>query len=297
MLSKIHRVVVLGHTGFLGSKIFSHIKSSFPEKETLGFSSKDFNLTVGANTQSLSPYFDSQTVLIMCAGIKRQKGDTAEIFQQNIQMIINLIKVLKKNPVSRMVYISSAAVYGEDIDNQVIDELTPIQPRSYYGLSKYTAECLLNMHFENVQSSSLGILRPPTIYGPFEALLSYGPNLFLDAICNSESITLWGDGSELRELIYVDDLVDIACRFASIEYEGPLNVAAGYSYTFKDVVLTVEKVTGKKSPVSSRERTKEKVNNAFKPDLLKSLFPDYTFIDLEEGVRKIYEIQYAGSSR
>jgi UDP-glucose 4-epimerase len=174
--------------------------------------------------------------------------------------------------VGRVVYLSSAAVYGEDVHNLAINEQTPLKARSYYGLAKIAAEWILQRVVAGT-STSLGLLRPATIYGPGDIPTAYGPSGFLDAAVHGRPITLWGDGSELRELLFIDDVVRLVSEYALMDHSGPLNVVAGRSYTFNDALAAVEAALGEPLQVTSRPRSKVKADNGFDASWVKSLFP------------------------
>ncbi len=99
----------------------------------------------------------------MCA-IKRQFSDNLDAFVQNVKMVVNLCRLPQDHPVARL--FCSAAVYGEDIENTNIREESAICPTSYYGIEKYTSECLLRKAFEGRDQRWLFIMRPPLVYSP-----------------------------------------------------------------------------------------------------------------------------------
>ena len=134
-----------------------------------------------------------------------------------------------------IIYLSSARVYGEDVAYlEKISEYTPVQPKTYYGISKYAAERVLEKICTD-NGINLVILRPPLVYGKDDLSQGYGPTGFTYKVVNSEEIILWGDGSEFREFIYVDDIGNIVSRLVNSNYNGILNLVSGTSYTFKEI--------------------------------------------------------------
>src|SRR5256885_1807933 len=81
-------------------------------------------------------------------------------------------------------------------------------------------------------ATSLLILRPALVYGPEEPGYYYGPSGFLQKARAGAPITLWGDGSELREFLFIDDVVDVTTRLLCGGACGVLNVVSGASYTY-----------------------------------------------------------------
>ena len=291
-MTEIRRVIILGESGFIGSHLMKCFCNQSPEIELIGRSFPLLDLTKEKEALALADFFDLETAVVMCAAVKRQFGDTQENFLRNLTMVMNLCHILKDHPVRRLVYFSSAAVYGEDIHNMKITEETPIHPKSYYGIAKYVSECLLRKVIDNQKQNSLLILRPSLIYGPGDEGESYGPSGFIRAAIRREKITLWGDGSEQREFIFVEDLTKIVYRLTFHEYDGVVNVASGKSYTFRDALEIISRLAPLELQTTSRPRTKEKVGNGFCNKVLVKLLPDVSFTSLEEGIKHTYEAEY-----
>lgn len=292
--SDIKRIVILGGTGFLGGRLSQHLRQQFPDKEIIGYGSRDVDLTNPQEVSRLSEVFDMTSAVVMCSMIKKHAGDNLETFSRNLAMTINLSRVLERNPVRRFVYLSSAAVYGEDVENIRITEETGVQATSYYGIAKYASECLLRKVIAGQPQSSLLILRPPTIYGPGDRGAVYGPTGFIKKAIAQEPIILWGDGMEQREFIFIDDFLEAASRLLFHEFEGVVNVVSGKSYTFQDVLKIIPGLGFHILEIHSRERTKSKVDHGFSNAMLKKLLPDMRFTPLREGVEKTF---YAESNQ
>jgi len=278
--NNIERVVILGHTGFIGKHLENFFKKKYPE--VIGKSLPDFDLT--KDFDSLKDIFDTKTAVIMCSAIKKDHGDNIDNFSINVNMVVNVCKILETNPVKNFVYFSSAAVYGEDIHNLQISEKTAINPTSYYGMAKYVSERLL----WEVSKNNLIIMRPPVIYGPGDKPC-YGPSGFVNAALNNETVTLWGDGTEKREFIFIEDIVQLIDKLIINNYNGELNLASGKSSTFKEIIDIVSSLTNSNIEVNSRERTKDKVDNVFDNSELLKIFPGFTFTPLMDGIKKTIE--------
>ena len=109
-IKKIKRIVILGHNGFVGSHLFSHLnkKYSGPTNiEIIGLSSKDVDLTDTSDCMKLKDYFDLDTVVVMCSGVKCNYGNSIDNYGKNVRMAENLCKVLEKHPVKRFIFFSS----------------------------------------------------------------------------------------------------------------------------------------------------------------------------------------------
>jgi UDP-glucose 4-epimerase len=284
------RIIVFGHTGFIGQNLFNYFKAKCEGIEILGFSSSDVDLTQKGEVERLSDLFNYDAAIILCSALKRQLGDNLDFFSTNMLMVENICSLLEERPVGRFVYYSSGAVYGEDVQHGKITEETPVQPTSFYGIGKFTAERLFWKTIAPKENSSLIILRPPTIYGPGDRGFPYGPSGFTHAAVTNKQITIWGDGTELREFIYIDDVVEITYRLVFSSFEGVLNVTSGKSYSFVDVLDSLGEHTVRPLDIVSRPRSKQKVDNIFVNDRLTGQFPDFTFTDLKVGIKRLHEI-------
>jgi len=284
------RVVVLGHSGFIGQALMRRLGADH-SYDIAGRSVSAIDLRDADSVKALAPLLTPETVVIMCAAIKRQAGDTLENYRQNVFMTLNLARALGERPVGRLIYMSSAAIYGEDIDNTAITEETPPNIRSYYGLAKLTAEQILTKVMTDI-GGTLVCLRPPTIYGAREETPSYGVGSFLRQAVAGETITLWGDGTELRGMVFVDDAVEAIARLIHSRHAGPLNLASLRSYSFKEALDAVAALVGRPVNVATRERSKHKVDNVFDNRRVKALLPDFAFTDLATGARLTYEREY-----
>lgn len=288
----VNKILILGHGGFIGNRLINVLVKKLPDKEIIGKSLPELDL---ANEKEvihyLGPLFDHKMMVIMCSFIKKQYGDSLDIFKKNIKMMINICNLLQEKPVRRFVYFSSAEVYGHEISNNNITEETPVNPTSYYGIAKYTSECLLRQ-IAGTQKISLLILRPPLVYGPGDVSRGYGPSGFIWRAINGEKITLWGEGEEKRDFVFIDDVIRIVNFLIFHEFDGIINIASGRSYSFKDIIDIVAEVSEVKLHIDMIGRTKPKVDHNFCNDMLTDLLPnDFSFTSLESGIKKTFEIE------
>lgn len=285
---EIGKVVVVGHTGFIGATLMRRLRQMRPDLEIVGLSLSEIDLARPEGAEAMAQHLGPRTAVVMCAAIKRQHGDSADIFLRNTEISVNFANLIAAHPLRRVVYLSSAAVYGEDIENLSIDEAAPINCRTHYGLAKMTAEWQLTKAAAAHPDLSLGLVRPATIYGPGDLGTAYGPSGFLTATLSNKPVVLWGDGMELREFVYIDDVAEVLLRYTFLDHRGPINLVTGRSYTFADVLQAVAKACGRMPEVTSRPRSKDKVDNRFDNALLLRLLPDFRCTTLEDGVARMH---------
>jgi UDP-glucose 4-epimerase len=281
------RIVLLGHTGYIGSRLAGAFKAAAPDVPVVVRSAPGLDLTQPESADALAALLLPDAVLVICAAIKKQLGDTPEIFSQNLAIVTNVCRAVAARPVRRIVFFSSAAVYGEDVQHGVITESTPVQPTSLYGIGKFTAERLLLRTAQQQPNTSLLVLRPALVYGPHEPAYYYGPSGFLKLARAASPITLWGDGEELREFLFIDDVVALTTQLAFGDVAGVLNVVSGVSYSYAQALAVVAKLTGGQPALTSRPRSKEKVDHRFDATALVQACPHFTFTALDEGLRRI----------
>jgi nucleoside-diphosphate-sugar epimerase len=288
---RIRRVVVLGHSGFIGTALLRRLRATRLGIDIVGLAREDLDLSTPEGAALATPHFDKHTAVVLCSGIKRQLGDSPDTFLKNVAIVANVAKILADHPVARVVYLSSAAVYGEDIENLAITEATPLNARSYYGLAKQTGEWILARVAAASPEMTLGLVRPATVYGPGDLGTAYGPSGFLDAALSGRPITVWGDGSELREFIYIDDVAAILADYVFMDHDGPLNLVSGTSYSCCDVLDVVRVASGAVLEVNSRPRTKDKVDHRFDNTAFRRLFPSLRFTSIAEGTARMHAAQ------
>ena len=281
------RVVLLGHTGYIGRRLAAAFAKASPEVPVVGRSVSELDLTQSASSGSLEALLDADTALVICAAIKKQLGDTLDVLSQNLAITASICRALAAKPVKRVLFFSSAAVYGEDVAHGTITEATPVEPTSFYGIGKFTAERMLMKTVAASPATSLLILRPALVYGPDEPGYYYGPSGFLQKARANAPITLWGDGTELREFLYIDDVVEVTTRLLFSAVGGVLNVVSGASYTYAAALDAIEAITGTRPVTDSRARTKDKVDHRFDASALRRAIPGFAFTPMDEALRRI----------
>jgi UDP-glucose 4-epimerase len=280
-------VLLLGHTGYIGSRLFLALQvgSRVP---VIGRSVTDLDLTRSESVAALESLVDVDTCVVICAAIKKQLGDTADVLAQNLVISLNIGNALAARPARRIVFFSSAAVYGEDLHHEEhITEETRVEPTSYYGIGKFAAERLLHRMAGGCRDTSMLILRPALVYGPKEPRYYYGPSGFLRKALLREPITLWGDGEELREFLYIEDVVNVVKRLTFSNIFGVLNIISGTSYTYRQALDEITALLGEAPAVTSRPRTRGKVDHRFDAKALRAAVPGFEFTTLAAGLRLI----------
>jgi UDP-glucose 4-epimerase len=124
----------------------------------------------------------------------------------NIVGTINLLEAARKHDVRKVIYASSAAVYGEP-QYMGIDEIHPKQPLSPYGISKYVPEFYLNAYY-HLYGLKYTAFRSANVYGERQDPKGEGGvvSIFVDRALAGEGLTVFGDGRQTRDFVYVKDV-------------------------------------------------------------------------------------------
>lgn len=284
----VRTCLVVGHSGFLGRHFCARLSATSPDIVVRGLSQEELDLTTPSSVDTLADAMDDTTCVVMMAAVKRQLGDDPDAYLANNVMSVNLAKAIRRQPPGRLVYLSSAAVYGEDIGNMAISEATPVTPRSYYGLAKLAAEGLLTKAFGDLAGTRLVLVRPTTIYGGDEPGSAYGPAGFLKRAMAGETITLWGDGSELRDFVHVPDAAEILRQLALGDFAGTINLVSGVSVSFRDILREIETLLGHPVALAQKPRSKDKIDQAYDNGQLRKLMPGQNFASVAAALKVMH---------
>ncbi|MFS1511153.1 NAD-dependent epimerase/dehydratase family protein [Chengkuizengella sp. SCS-71B] len=149
----------------------------------------------------------------------------------NIRGSLNVIEAAKQHQVKKIIFASSAAVYGKT-QYMPIDIHHPICPQSPYGLSKYTVEEYLTFasQYYGVKST---ILRYSNVYGPRQNHLGEGGviAIFANNMYNNKDIHIYGDGEQTRDFIYVKDVVSANIKALDLGDDVILNVSTATKFS------------------------------------------------------------------
>lgn len=164
---------------------------------------------------------------------------------QNILGYINVLDAARVSEISRLVYASSAAIYGEP-PKLPLDEEVPVKQLSPYGLEKQINESYADLYRRLYHVSSLG-LRYFNVYGPrqdpkspYAGVIAF----FVDRVKSNRPVTVFGDGKQTRDFIYVRDVARANVAALGSGYQGACNVSTGMSTSLLDLIGTLSVLTG-----------------------------------------------------
>ena len=169
----------------------------------------------------------------------------------NVKGTINLLEACLNSNIKRLVYSSSGAIFGE-AKYLPIDEEHPLNPESPYGVSKLAAEkyCFAYWKVHGVPTVSL---RYFNIYGSRQGKNEYANviSIFINRIKEGKPLTIFGDGNQTRDFVFVEDIVQAnllaATRPAAV---GEIfNIGTGIGSSLKELIGILDELSGRKNPV------------------------------------------------
>jgi len=172
------------------------------------------------------------------------KQDPTKYFNNTINGMKNILEFAKKKSVKKLIYPSSASVYAKNPPPHT-ENIIP-KPSNPYGDAKVACENLARTYNDTVNSLGLRIF---AVYGPGEETkqnLSSVINLFLDDVKNSKNPIIFGDGTQTRDFIYVDDVITAIINSTELSQQGIINVGSGVSISFNQVIEKIGNIVGKK---------------------------------------------------
>ncbi len=279
------KVIVLGSTGFIGASLLKPFQR-YSELPVGGYASSSLNLISPDCVDRLCEIVDEETLLVVTARSRRVK-DPFETFSDEVAIATHVARGLSKRRVKKCLYFSTLSVYGDATTDLSITEETKIAPTSLYGVAKFTGECILKQVTEKA-GIPLVILRPCKVYGPGDASRAYGPVGFIGSILREGKVHLFGDGTELRDHLFIHDLVQITIQLAFSDRYGTYNLATGQSYSYLEIIAYLRKLMPQKFEVVHRDRSKPKVDQRINPSKLLEALPAFRFTELERGLAETY---------
>ncbi|MEM0034842.1 MULTISPECIES: NAD-dependent epimerase/dehydratase family protein [Thermoprotei] len=180
----------------------------------------------------------------------------------------------------RLVYLSSAAVYGDPV-KLPIPEGHPVNPVSPYGFSKWLGELAVS-HFGSV-------------YGPGQNPSYAGVVAsFLERALRGEPLVVYGDGEQTRDFIYVDDVSEAVLRIIEEDaFDSEVyNVGTGRPITIRMLAEAVKRVVGRELDIVFKDPRPGDIRHSYADNtkLLRKFRVSFT--QLETGLRKTLELQY-----
>ncbi|MEO3873744.1 NAD-dependent epimerase/dehydratase family protein [Nonomuraea sp. B12E4] len=250
------RVLVTGGAGFIGRRLVATLLAEKAEVTVVDLNDhpdpavrsivgdlRDPKVRESAVTAGL----DGVVHLAAVTSVLRSVEDPAGTYEVNVEATAGLLELARKNEVPRFLLASTNAVTG-DVGSARISESLPLRPLTPYGATKAATEMLLSA-YSGVYGMRTSALRFANVYGP--GMLhkdSFVPRL-MRAAAAGQGVQVYGDGSQLRDYVHVDDVVQAMLLAWTEGHDGPLIVGSGTSVSVNELIEAARKATGAPIPV------------------------------------------------
>lgn len=229
--AKPARVVVIGAGGFVGGNIVKRLKSD--GVEALALTRRELDLMAADATDKLRAVLRPGDSVVMVSA-KAPARNTA-MFMDNLRMAEAVCRALEAVTVHHVVYISSDAVYADDA--HPVTEASALAPSTLHGMMHAARELML----KSSTKAPFAALRPTLIYGPGDPHSGYGPNRYRRQAAKGEAISIFGEGEERRDHVFVEDVASLAALMLSHRSQGALNAVTGVATSFHDIAQMIAK--------------------------------------------------------
>lgn len=228
---KPQRVVVIGSKGFVGRHVCNALGKA--QITFIGLSRNEVDLYNENASTHLRDLLLEGDVVIACAA--KAPARNIQDLQSNLLLAQSIFDAVKEINVTHFVNISSDAVYCDE--PLPLNESSPTSPSSFHGLMHLSREVL----FSNLSCPKVNI-RPTLIYGADDPHNGYGPNSFLRLAQKNQQISLFGNGEERRDHIFVKDVANLVLKVILYKSVGNINAVTGTALSFREIAsLILEK--------------------------------------------------------
>lgn len=251
------RVVIFGGAGFLGKNISLYLaKCGYDVIVFDRVDSPKFSKSIGyfkgnfSDTEKAAEVIREGDCILHLSWNSVPADGNSNIISCLNDDVISSVRFFQKcveKKVSKIIFLSSGgAIYG--IPQYLpIDEKHITAPTTAYGINKFTVEKYLELITSKTDTKAF-VIRLANIYGAFQRPFTRQGVVasFLASVLLDKSINIWGDGSAVRDYIYVDDLSRLIALISDYNGDSAVyNVGSGVGCSVNDIIDVVEKVTGK----------------------------------------------------
>lgn len=251
------KALVLGGNGFIGSHVVDQlidrgysvrVFDRAMEKFRPALPRVDYRIASFDDIPALAEALEGVDIvfhLISTTVPSTSNRDPLFDIESNLAGTVSLLNLMRDSNVARIVYLSSGGtVYGLP-DESPIPETHPLRPICSYGVVKVAIENYLHM-FHHLYGLEYVTLRASNPYGERQGHSGVQGVIgtFMGKMLAGDPIEVWGDGSIVRDFIYVGDLAELSVLAGESKTLGTFNAGSGKGYSINEIVDTLKVVTG-----------------------------------------------------
>jgi UDP-glucose 4-epimerase len=302
----MNKYVITGGAGFIGSHIAEYLSGKGHEVIILDSLRTGFEKNLdGLNVKFIKGDIRDKDLvdelvqgasgifhLAALVSVPESLLNINECIEINTLGTINILEAAKKNDSCKVVLSSSAANYGDNPILPKIETMSP-QPMTPYAVTKLDGEFYLKMYQDQWKVPTAS-LRYFNVFGPRQnpkSAYAAAVPIFINKALQNQPISIYGDGSQTRDFIYVKDVVKaniLASKMGGETY----NVALGYSTSILELAKKIIEITNSKSQIQFLEERpgdiKHSIANPTKFNQL-GFKPDYTIDSALQETISFYE--------
>jgi nucleoside-diphosphate-sugar epimerase len=238
------KILITGDTGFIGGNMKDYLLKK--NVEIVGFSRRK-----GLDVLNLNQLesFVKDVDLVYHFAAEAKPGESVfkpvETIEVNLKGTLNVLEACRKHDIP-LIYPSSCEIYGDSKDP--ITEDFPLNPPNPYAASKAAADRICYTYYKTY-GLDVKIVRFFNPYGPRQQLNKIIPTFYFQAR-RGEPITVYGDGSDTRDYVYIEDIVKGMWLARNLPAGEVINLATGRATTNLEVAKMVKEMLDSKSPIT-----------------------------------------------
>lgn len=305
------KVLVTGGAGFIGSNLIEQLiknveqvivvddlsmglKDNLPKSDKVTFYQESITNYEFIEKLLVNEKPDYIYLLAAIASVADSVARPIETHEINENANLFILETIRKNslPVKKLLFASSAAVYGDD-PQLPKKENSQIKPLTPYAIDKFATERFV-IDYGKLYGLSTVCVRFFNVYGPkqnpkspYSGVLS----IISDAIMQNKTFTLFGDGSQTRDFVFVGDVIQallLLMRTPEAKHD-VYNVATGRITSLKDVIHAYENIAGKKLAINYKDSRSGDIKDS-KADINKLSSLGYKpRFDIQSGLKVYWE--------
>ena len=300
------KLLVTGGAGFIGSHLLAHLDAQ-KEHETVVLD----NLSTGSEKNvpqgiklCMGDICDLQAVEQLFAAerfdavihfaaqtmVPYSLQHPQEDCNTNLIGLLNILECCRKYGVKTIVFSSSAAVYGDNPNIPLTEDL-PLAPTSCYGITKMTSEHYLRIYHELYGLNSI-VLRFANVYGERQGEGGEGGviSIFCKLLVQDKPLTVFGNGEQTRDFVYAGDIAKAAAKALDLQGFNVINISTGRETSLNELLGAFKKAYGHDLQVNyAPEREGDIFRSVLSNERLKALLGFVPQMDIEKGIPQTYK--------